>query len=114
METNNYFKIKYLIESLLVSELKDKLFELILTNTPKTLDIRSPKKYETLYRQNDLQGYRALTIAEKLLLQIGNHENFSFKLITNIISILQVKKEVKNVVDSIKEFKQYLNLNCKS
>ncbi|EAL70356.1 hypothetical protein DDB_G0274927 [Dictyostelium discoideum AX4] len=111
METNNYFKIKYLIESLLVSELKDKLFELILTNTPKTLDIRSPKKYETLYRQNDLQGYRALTIAEKLLLQIGNHENFSFKLITNIISILQVKKEVKNVVDSIKEFKQYLNLN---
>ncbi|KAM9980820.1 hypothetical protein ACTFIY_003126 [Dictyostelium cf. discoideum] len=111
METNNYFKIKYLIESLLVSELKDKLFELILTNTPKTLDIRSPEKYETLYRQNDLQGYRALTTSEKLLLHIGNHENFSFKLITNIISILEIKNDIKNVVDTIKEFKQYLNLN---
>ncbi|KAN0003214.1 hypothetical protein ACTFIZ_009359 [Dictyostelium cf. discoideum] len=111
METNNYFKIKYLIESLLVSELKDKLFELILTNTPKTLDIRSPKKYETLYRQNDLQGYRALTMAEKLLLEIGNHENFTFKLITNIISILEVKNEFKDVINTIKEFKQYLNLN---
>ncbi|KAM9965439.1 hypothetical protein ACTFIW_005255 [Dictyostelium discoideum] len=51
--------------------------------------IEMENQYETLYRQNYLQGYRALAIAEKLL-EIG----------------------VKNVVDSIKEFKQYLNLNC--
>ncbi|KAN0018350.1 hypothetical protein ACTFIU_010966 [Dictyostelium citrinum] len=111
METNNYFKIKYLIESFLVSELiKDEQFKLIFTSS-KTLDLHSPKKYETLYRENDLYGYRSLTAAEKLLLQFGNQENFTFKLITNLIAMVKIENVFQDYVDAVKEYKQYINLN---
>ncbi|KAK5580158.1 hypothetical protein RB653_000171 [Dictyostelium firmibasis] len=115
METINYFKIKYMIESILVTELKDELYNLISANVLSIpSNVHSRNKYETLYKKNDPEGYKTLTKAEKSLLEIGIDENFSFKLISNLISNMKLIPIFKDQIDNVKDITQYLNLNFDS